>query len=870
MTNLSDLLPSGGSAKEATAIASGTLSNGQTVALRSDGKVEAITQTNQAIGSPNSWSPAGSNPTFSSTPYGSVYDPDSEKVIVAYRDGNNSNFGYCAVGEVDPSNNTITFGTPVIFQSNFVIPHSVGYDTTNDKVVIFSQNINAGSAGQAKVGVVSGNSISFPTSPTAFNGSSTEDITAVFNPDQGVFLVAFKNNGNNGRPTGAVGTVSGTSISFGSTQQFDSINGTYLALTYNTTTSRYLLLYNDTQFTNLSYQMPTTSGSTVTAGSAAFVPLNGSNTVQGNYTNLVSDDASNTVFIVTANTQNNTYISAIAATVPSSGNTLTFGTENFFAGNTVPTTVSAVFDKGARKLVVSYVSNNNATVVAASFVGTTLTFGSPNTWRFLATNYLTNVYDDSNDRVVISYIETNTTTAASVVFKPVSTNVANFIGITSQSITSGNSGKYNPQGGVATTSEQSAGETGTPTAFTGGLTSADMKAVFDSGSNQVVFGFQNPSTGYGTSIVGAINSSNNTVSFGASAAYQSLSSSYNSITYDASADKIVAITADSTNSYYWGTAYVGTVSGTGISFTSGVVYHYTNVSTQDICYDSTNQTVVVTWTLPANNNGESAIGTISGGAITFGSRTLFESNGNSISYINNTFDSNAGSVVVAYQMAGFGLCVVAGQKSNTVMSWGSRVVPHTGLVNSTMSEGGTICFDSQNNKVVVPHKNGSTTYGNVVVCDVSGTTVTGGTPVPFTDVEINGGSLQSTFDSNLNKVIIAYVNQSDFFLKIVTGTVSGTSITFDTPIAVTSTAVNPSSVSIAFDSNTNKTMVGYNDNSASAAYGAVYVTTGTQSPLTIDSTYYIQNNGNITTTATGNTEIGKAVSTTQLLLKGAS
>ena len=79
------------------------------------------------------------------------------------------------------------------------------------------------------------------------------------------------------------------------------------------------------------------------------------------------------------------------------------------------------------------------------------------------------------------------------------TNVANFIGITSESITSGNSGKYNPQGGVATTTEPSTGETGTATAF-GSIGAVDMKAVFDSGSNQVVFGYQSTSTGYAVQV----------------------------------------------------------------------------------------------------------------------------------------------------------------------------------------------------------------------------------------------------------------------------------------------------------------------------------------------------------------------------------
>ena len=450
MSTLSDLLPAGAGGKNVSFIAEGTLSNGQAVALRSDGKVEAVAQASQAIGSANSWAPAGSHPTLSTGPYGSVYDPDQQRVVVTYYDQNNNYYGYCIVGEVDPSNNTITFGTETIFSSVFVITHSIDYDTTNDKVVVFYQDVSSSSHGKARVGTVSGSSISFPGNITTFNNASTEDCTSVFNPDQGVFLVAFKNNGNNGRPTGVVGTVSGNNISFGSTQQADSVTASYLALTYNTTTSRYLFIYNDNQFTNVTCQLPTTSGSTVTFGGAVgYVPLNGSNTAQGNFTNLVSDDASNTAFIVTANTQNNTYISAIAITIPALGNTLTFGTENFFAGNTVPTTISAVFDKGARKLVVSYVSNNNATVVAASFVGTTLTFGSPNTWRTLPTNYLTNVYDDSHDRVVISYYEPNTSSSASVVFKPESSNVTRFIGITDAAIANASTGNVTIKGGIA-------------------------------------------------------------------------------------------------------------------------------------------------------------------------------------------------------------------------------------------------------------------------------------------------------------------------------------------------------------------------------------------------------------------------------------
>ena len=58
MSTLSDLLPAGAGGKNVSFIAEGTLNNGQTVALRSDGKVEAIAQRSQAAGSTLQWGPS--------------------------------------------------------------------------------------------------------------------------------------------------------------------------------------------------------------------------------------------------------------------------------------------------------------------------------------------------------------------------------------------------------------------------------------------------------------------------------------------------------------------------------------------------------------------------------------------------------------------------------------------------------------------------------------------------------------------------------------------------------------------------------------------------------------------------------------------
>ncbi len=440
MSNLSELLPSGGGQNVGSFVASGTLSNGQTVALKTDGKVEAVGISSEAVGTTQTWS--GTAIAYNMR---TVYDPDQQKVVIAYR--STSNYGYAIVGDVDPSNNSITFGTPVLWVSSFVIPQAIGYDTVNDKIAVFYQDVSSGSHGKSRVGTVSGTTITIDAAVGTYNAGSTEDTQAVFNPDQGTFLVVYKDNAASGLPYGAVGTVSGTSISFGSETQLDTNGTSYQALTYNTTANSYIYVYNKTSVTQQTYyQVPTTSGTTVTAGTPTLMTLNGSTTSQVKYTTLSSDNASNTVFLVFANEYDSNHAHAIAATI--SGSILTFGTEVEFYANTTYG-IGAVYDTDAKKLVVSYADTSQyGVVVAASVSGITLTFGSPTTFRSALTGNLINVYDSSHERVLISYAENNTAYGGAVVYAAESTNASNFIGITGQAISDTATGNVDMLGGI--------------------------------------------------------------------------------------------------------------------------------------------------------------------------------------------------------------------------------------------------------------------------------------------------------------------------------------------------------------------------------------------------------------------------------------
>ena len=101
MTNLSELLPSGGGAKEFSAVASGTLASGQVVILKSDGKVEAVGTDPASLGT--AVSPFGGNqgPTLCKL--------TDTTFLLTGRDSTNSYNATTAIGTV--SNGSISFGT---------------------------------------------------------------------------------------------------------------------------------------------------------------------------------------------------------------------------------------------------------------------------------------------------------------------------------------------------------------------------------------------------------------------------------------------------------------------------------------------------------------------------------------------------------------------------------------------------------------------------------------------------------------------------------------------------------------------------------------------------------------------------------------
>jgi len=436
MSNLSELLPTGGGQNAVDFVATGTLSSGQTVALKTDGTVEAVAIQPQSAGSPVVFENADTNSIVS------TYDSSSNKVIVAYRDNGNSGYGTAIVGTV--SGTSISFGSPVVFESATSEYLSATYDSTNDKTVIIYSDQGNSDYGTAIVGTVSGTSISFG-SAVVFESASSTNISATFDSTNGKVVIAYTDVGNSSYGTAIVGTVSGTSISFGSAAVFESASSTGMSLTYDTSTQKIVIAYTDggNSFYGTAI-VGTVSGTSISFGTPVVF---GSATVVDS--SATYDSTSNKVVIAYRDISNSSYGTAIVGTV--SGTSISFGSAVVFE-SAASNYISATYDTNAEKIVIAYADGGNSnygTAIVGTVSGTSISFGSSVVFETALPFFISATYNSANQKIVISYSDNgNSEYGTSVVYQNEGTNSTDFIGITAGAISDTATGAVNVYGGI--------------------------------------------------------------------------------------------------------------------------------------------------------------------------------------------------------------------------------------------------------------------------------------------------------------------------------------------------------------------------------------------------------------------------------------
>ena len=451
----------------------------------------------------------------------------------------------------------------------------------------------------------------------------------------------------------------------------------------------------------------------------------------------------------------------------------------------------------------------------------------------------TTVVDDSRGLTNIATVDA--TTAAAISAAGVGGGGEHDF-VASGAIETGDVVTLNSDGTVSAVSPSgSASSLGSETVFSN-ATTTDISATFDSNSNKIVVVYR--VSGTSTAVVGTV--SGTTISFGSSVVFDSNSLSYSSIVFDSSANKIVVAYRDTNNNY--GTAIVGTVSGTSISFGTKVVFESATTADISATYDVNSNKVVIAYTDLANSYyGTAIVGTVSGTSISFGSPTVF--NAGQTLRCEASYDSYSNKVIIAYRDNGnssYGTAII-GTVSGTSISFGSEVVFESSLISSISST-----FDSKNNKVVICYN--ASSLGKAIVGEVSGTSISFGSANTFRSASAE--EISVTFDSSSNKVVISYDYNYDGF--IVSGIVSGTSITFDT--VETYTLGRSQETSTTFDSNSNRVVTFFK-----AQNNSDYGTSVVYRPSSSNASSYIGVAAeDISDTATGAVTIDGGVNTVAL------
>ena len=865
-----------GLSRQLMATASGAISAaGKPLAVNTDGTVRSVsyitTDNTEAAGT---FAEVRSGHVYSEGKGGATFDSNSNKVVFTFRDSGNNSYGTAIVCTV-ASDNSISYGTPVVYSSvTATVGNSSCFDSNSNRVVIAFIN-SSDDDGRAIVGSVDGTSISFGTA-VKFNGTSNcAEAHACFDSTNNKVIITFSDLGNSNYGTAVVGTVdsSDNSISFGSAAVFESATVSNPVPIHDVNANKIVIQYKDAGNSNYGTGIVgTISGTSISFGSASVY----NSSTETDIREPVYDSTNNkTVFIYQdyGDTEKGK-----ARVVTVSGTSLSYGTEaTFESGKVNPLT--AVFDSNVGKVAIGYYDETatNMRHITGTVSGTDITFGSelditgdsaqppPGSSAFdsnlgKVVYFARNVADSDKPYGVVVQVGGESTEEV--------LTTENFIGTSAHSAADGAKVLVNTQGAVDDNqSGLTAGQTyyvdkngalqlttnitaalGTASVYESAASSYNAVA-YDSNSQRIVVAYQDQgNSSYGTAVVGTV--SNSTISFGTPVVFNSGSTTQTDIAFDSSNNKVVIVYQDDGNSSQ-GTAIVGTVdsSDNSISFGSEAVFNSTTTPSLAITFDNNSNKVVVAYRDQdgSTNYGNAKVGTVSGTSISFGSEATF--NSASTANIAMTFDSNSNKVVIAYLDYGDtkGRAVV-GTVSGTSISFGSEV-----LFENADTRNIEIAFDSSNNKIVIGYEdNPNSTYGTVIVGDVDGTSISFGTAVVFNSAATAGSNgIGIGCDSTTGKTLIIYYDQGATDGQYIEGTVSGTSISFGTE------ATHISSYSIAFDvvedTTNNKLIIVYQD-ASNSQYGTAQTYTPSQDL-----------SGSLSTDAV---TAGTALSATKLLVKG--
>tara|TARA_B100000085_G_scaffold227727_1_gene213601 strand:- start:1072 stop:3705 length:2634 start_codon:yes stop_codon:yes gene_type:complete len=312
------------------------------------------------------------------------------------------------------------------------------------------------------------------------------------------------------------------------------------------------------------------------------------------------------------------------------------------------------------------------------------------------------------------------------------------------------------------------------TAFNSGTTYNPF-ATYDSNQNAQVVAFRD-SSNKGYVIAGTTGASSITygseVEFSDGNQVHSDSNAFG-VAYDANAQKVVIVYADDGDSDN-GKVVFATVSGTAVTVTTPIYLDGssgTPVRMFASVYDATGKRVIVSYTLNSNDSTKN-------NAVEPGATNL--TTANFVGVADSAISASAAGSVIVQGGTVSGITDPFGTVSLTLAS------PDTTSGNTT-KEDVSMAYDSNADRTILVYRDGGDSDKlKCIIGTLSGTSTSWGTPVEIVGATAGNRGTAVVYDSNAQRVLIAYTKASDNYAYVRVGEISGTSVTLGTEVAASS------------------------------------------------------------------------------------
>jgi hypothetical protein len=310
-----------------------------------------------------------------------VYDSTNNRVAIIYTKGNDNNKGASVVGNVGAS--TISFGSEVEYNSD-TNGGSGGrwayFDEENGKVVLFVRQFTNNNYPTVYIGTINDTAITWTAGTVIESTAMTGGIGASYSSASKKGLFAWEDNSNTGQAI--VGTLSDTTMTFGTKAQFTSQNiqtsWTYTTngICYDSVADKFIILYQIMTGVDGQGIVATISGTDVSFGTETKLHE------EWNNVNTIRQSDLGKIPIIYRDSLNNPYYAeiTITGTTPSkSGDARLNSNTTYFTGLSIDTSVGDV------KLLATYEDNVNDLASTVIVPNGSVTNENPN---LTATNFI--------------------------------------------------------------------------------------------------------------------------------------------------------------------------------------------------------------------------------------------------------------------------------------------------------------------------------------------------------------------------------------------------------------------------------------------------------------------------------------------------